>query len=183
MGQATYVADSPTTNYGVSVLVTLQQAYDTYVEKPQYPWLYGSSPTDLRIGPAVDPNLNDYNNASLPAQYPIAVERCHGFEGWCVEDIIAFQSGLLATFGTNTSRGEVTLQLDPGKVPTAISVTDAGEFALVTVWDTINLKGQVAVIALATSCPGCGLPIGGDWTALEPGLRNYGRYTFMISPA
>jgi len=68
-----------------------------------------------------------------------------------VEDIIAFQSGLLATFGTNTSRGEVTLQLDPGKVPTAISVTDAGEFALVTVWDTINLKGQVAVIALATS--------------------------------
>jgi hypothetical protein len=179
MGQATYVADSPTTNYGVSVLINLQQAYDTYVEKPQYPWLYGSSPTDPRIGPAVDPNLNDYNSAGLPAQYPIAVERCHGFEGWCVEDIIAFQSGLLATFGTNTSRGKVTLQLDPGKVPTAISVTDAGEFALVTVWDTVNLKGQVAVIALATSCPGCGLPIGGDWTALEPGLRNYGRYTFM----
>jgi hypothetical protein len=47
------------------------------------------------------------------------------------------------------------VKLADGKVPTAIAITNSGEFALVTVWDTAAVRGQVAVVALADGCQWC----------------------------
>ncbi|MDR3562456.1 MAG: hypothetical protein P4N59_13625, partial [Negativicutes bacterium] len=40
------------------------------------------------------------------------------------------------------------VQLPAGKVPMALAVTPCGEFVLAAVWDVINHKGQLAVIAV-----------------------------------
>ena len=47
--------------------------------------------------------------------------------------------------------------LAPGKVPTAVALSQNNEFAFVTVWDTQAFKGQVAVIAIQGYLPLSGL--------------------------
>ena len=62
---------------------------------------------------------------------------------------MAFQNGLIGTAGSNTANNRSTVKLPANKVPTGMAITNNSEYALVTVWDTTALKGQVAVISLA----------------------------------
>lgn len=166
--QILHVADNAA-NVGVDIVTPLYMGHGTYSEKPQLPWVYygGGSP---------DPDAAGYaatNGGAL--RQPTAVGRSYGFHGWASNDLVAFQSGLIAAFGTNTSRGAVSVKLPANKVPTAVAVTDNNEFALVTVWDTDALKGQVAVLALGSDKN----TDSGDWSALYPGLRNRGWFSFI----
>src|SRR5262249_14862118 len=65
------------------------------------------------------------------------------------------------------------MMLPKNKVPTGVAVTNGNEFALVTVWDTAALKGQVAVIALDS----CGEAKGGNpleaWWQPGPGMPSF----------
>ena len=74
-------------------------------------------------------------------------------------------------------------------MPTGIAITNDNEFALVTVWDTTALKGQVAVVALAGLCNGCD-PYSSsgiynywdEWGAAYPGLFKRGRHRLHEDP-
>jgi hypothetical protein len=65
------------------------------------------------------------------------------------------------------------VKLANGKVPTAVAMTLNHEFALVTVWDTISRKGQLAVISIESTLPRADAFYSGSpyfW-----GVPNYGR--------
>lgn len=68
--------------------------------------------------------------------------------------IMIFPDGLIGATGNQTAGdSKPYLQLPPNKVPTAVAVTLYNEFALVTIWDTDALQGQIAVLALRADQP------------------------------
>lgn len=165
--QAVYVPDAAS-DPGMDDVLTLQMGQGNYVEKPQLVWeYYGGGHPDVQL-----PDKGYIANNGGPLMAPVAVGRPNS--GWSSNDLVAFQSGLIAGFGTSTSNGGASVKLPPNKVPSAITVTSNNEFALVTVWDTDTLKGQVAVLALGT-----GNGFWGDWFQNYPGLRNYGLWSFI----
>lgn len=175
-----YVADNPSANVGMSNLQALSMAHNTFAQKPEPSWT-----TDLSNG-VNEIAAVDYLNKGLNAREPVAVGRCYARSGWCTNSLMVFQSGLIGTAGSNTSSNRATVQLASGKVPTAIAITGSNEFALVTVWDTVNLKGQIAVIALAGLCNGCDPDNAstwynnwGEWNGVYPGLPNLGNTAYM----
>ncbi len=108
---------------------------------------------------------------------PVATARGLGFK---VCSVTAFASGLIGAAGTNTSGyAYPCLMLPRNKAPTAVAVTNGSEFALVAVWDTAALKGQVAVIALeSSSAVRAGNP-SEQRPQPAPGLWNWGILTGM----
>lgn len=160
-GQYAFVPDDSARHAGIGTLEFLAQRNNTFSEIPQPSWTLSSAET---LAPAGN---NRYYSAGAPA----AMGRCYG--NTCAQAVIAFANGTVGVFGSNTTPTRTSVQLDAGKVPTSVAVTNAGEFALITVWDTVNLKGQVAVIALASS------GYHRDWTENYPGLPNLGTYQFM----
>jgi hypothetical protein len=107
------------------------------------------------------------------------------------EALTLYRDGLLAINGTQTSRPSgsayPTLKFPPTKVPTAIALTTNNEFALITVWDTVALKGQLAVVALEgkfisfQTWPYMGLPNEGSWSDFK--LLGYIDLPGMSSPS
>lgn len=99
---------------------------------------------------------------------PTAVAKPRGISAGML--YVAFQNGLIGTFPAafcnyakmfiprigwmDTSAFDKVpniyphLVLPAGKVPMALATTSAGEFVLAAVWDPINRKGQLAVIAV-----------------------------------
>jgi hypothetical protein len=62
---------------------------------------------------------------------------------------VAFDKGLIGTFIQVAGKGRYPfVQLPAGKTPMALAVTPGGEFVLAAVWDSIQRKGQLAVIAV-----------------------------------
>jgi hypothetical protein len=175
MGDVIYRADV-SSDPGVTSLLTLDLSSGNIAEKPQLPWVFGQAPTN--------PQLNNYTSANggvLPTQ-PIAMGRCSEHD--CAQSLIAFQNGLIASVGSNTASHSASVQLPAGKVPTSIAITTNSEFALVTIWDTVNLKGQVAVLALGSLSDGSQLggpydPSDMSWPGLYPGLRNMSNFVFI----
>ena len=167
--QVMYLADA-SSNPGVATLQTLLMGDGTFSESPQLTWAYygGGDP---------EPNLlsSAWTQANGgPFQQPVALAHAYGNSWNSAEDLMVFADGFIGAAGTNTSDASQFLQLPPNKIPTAIALTDNDEFALVTVWDTQALKGQLAVLALGT-----GNDFWGDWTEIYPGLRNNGLFGFI----
>ncbi len=178
MANTAFVADNPAQHLGVSVFQAVAAGNNVFMQRPQISWIYQDGMND--------PNVAGYKRAGLDVGNPVALGRCAGRPGWCVESIVAFQNGLIGTArGSNTALNASTAQLESGLVPTAVAVTNSGEFALVTVWDPANLRARVAVVALASLCNYCTPaepakePFWGDWRAAYPGLPNLGNYAFM----
>jgi len=176
-----FVADDPIERAGVGDLQASAFEANTYAQKPQLPWQLGGGGLDSI-------NVVKYRSAGLlpndGSARPVAAGRCSGPAGYCPTSVIAFQNGLLATTGSNTAHNQATAQLAPDKVPTAVAMTSNSEFAFVTVWDTAQLKGQVAVVALAGLCDGCKLEgpyyeWWNEWQGVYPGLPNMGNIAFM----
>ncbi|SOZ36459.1 conserved protein of unknown function [Cupriavidus neocaledonicus] len=175
MGDVIYRPDVATDS-AVTPLLTLDLSAGTIAEKPQTAWFWGGATTN--------PQLNNHvaaNGGAMPTQ-PIAMGRCSEHD--CAQSLVAFQNGLIASVGMNTASHSASVKLPEGKVPTAIAITSNSEFALVTIWDTKNLKGQVAVIALGSLADGS--KVGGpydssdmSWHGLYPGLRNMSNFVFM----
>ena len=190
---AIFAADDPTQRVGVSLLQTSAYMYNVFAQLPQLPWQI------YQAGQGIDaPNVMNYKAAGTASGNPVAVSRCSGggAPGFCAEGVVAFQNGVLGTVGSNTASNNATTKLGPNKVPTGVAVTNGNEFALVTVWDTVALKGQVAVVALAGLCDGCdpmnsaahttnGVSYSAwhnwwnEWIGVYPGLPNMGNTAFM----
>jgi hypothetical protein len=176
-----FVADDPAVRIGVADLQISGYEFNTYSQLPQLSWTLWGEP-----GRGIDSvTALDYRARGLLAR-PVAVDRCGGRAGFCATSIVAYQNGLLGTSGSNTARNRTTVKLAPNKVPTAVAMTGNSEFALVTVWDTAALKGQVAVVALAGLCDGCKPEKPADWydwwhewMGVYPGLPNMGNIAFM----
>jgi len=160
-GQYAFVPDDPARYAGIGTLELLAQRNNTFSEVPQPSWTF---PPEVALAPV---GKNDYYNAKTP----VALGRCYG--SVCAQTVMAFADGTVGTFGSNTTDWRASIKLDAGKTPTAVALTNAGEFALITVWDTVNLKGQVAVVAMS------GSQIHEDWPADYPGLQNLGTFHFM----
>ncbi|MDO9441577.1 MAG: hypothetical protein Q7T73_11870, partial [Beijerinckiaceae bacterium] len=178
MANAAFVADDPGKSSGVSVYQQVAAGNNTYSQLPEISWIYPDGINDL--------NATDFRARGLAAYKPVAIARALGRPGWNVQSIVAYQSGLIANArGSNNALNEATTQLDPGMVPTGIVVTNSGEFALVTVWDTVAIRGRVAVIALAGLCNSCTPEqprkdtYWGEWDAPYPGLPNLSNFAFM----
>ena len=178
-GNAVFVADT-TARVGVADIQLLGQSFNTFIQRPQQAWI-GSNPDVNNFD-----GLDDDNALTIGARNPVAAARCYGRSGWCLEAVVAYQDGLLATaIQSNQAQNRASVRLPANKVPTAIAQTNSAEFALVTVWDTVALKGQIAVVALAGLCNGCSpaqagsADYWGEWGAVHPGLANLGNTGFM----
>ncbi|MBS0453035.1 MAG: hypothetical protein JSS14_17200 [Proteobacteria bacterium] len=186
-----FVADAPDTRVGVASLVTATTTWNTFMQRPQpIPLMQGRIYTQAQVesdyAGVEFGGLDDFHGQDLGARRPVAGARCFGNPGWCLEPVVAYQNGLVSTaWGSNTGSNQASLKLPANKVPTAVTQTNSGEFALITVWDTAAQKGQIAVIALAGICQGCD-PLKpssgnywGEWGATYPGLPNRGNIGFM----
>ncbi len=95
----------------------------------------------------------DASGGTVPAP-PVTVARTHGGAG--VTGFMIYKNGLIGVCGTGNEYyhwgvagyTRTCIKLPDGKVPMAAAVSGCNEFLLVTVWDTVNHKGQLAVIAI-----------------------------------
>ena len=175
--------------WGVASLQTINIGHNTISWKPEPSWT-------TYISPRMNNADNDENTVRLAGVRPgstigtadldgkpVAAARGYGRGGWVNNVLTVFANGWITSSGSNTSHNFLKLKLPDGKTPTAIAITNSGEFALVTVWDTAALKGQVAVIALADGCAWCEAKPESQWEsnwgshrqayAGLPGLGNY----------
>ncbi|MEJ8845073.1 hypothetical protein [Variovorax rhizosphaerae] len=180
----TFVADNPA-NVGITDFQTTNHILGTFAQLPQLSWtLYGGGLDSI--------NVKAYKAEGIVNGEPIAVARCGGRAGGCISGVAAFQNGVIASVGNNTALNRASVKLPANKVPTGIAMTNGSEFALVTVWDTDALKGQVAVVSLAGLCDNCN-PYNrnangnykawyewwGGWMGVYPGLPSMGNIAFM----
>lgn len=175
--------------YGVASLQQISVAHNTIAWKPEPSWT-------TYDGAAFDGGSNDENTVRIfggkpgstvgtatPDQKPVASARGYGRGGWVNNTLAVFANGWITSSGSNTSHNMLKMKLPDGKTPTAIAISNSGEFALVTVWDTAAVKGQIAVIALADGCAWCETQPEAQWDsnwgssrqayAGFPGLGNY----------
>jgi hypothetical protein len=185
--QMLFVADNPSQRVGVTDMQVTTYMYNTFAQLPQLSWTL----TSIAGGGLDQANVLADKNAGMVSGNPVATGRCEGHPGFCPESLTVFQNGLIVSGGPNTATNNTTVQLPSNKVPTAIAMTNDSEFALVTVWDTAALQGQVAVVALAGLCDGCNPYNNGtngyrayyswwnEWMQAYPGLPNMGDIAFM----
>ena len=174
--QVAYVYDPavPNSAPGVDGIATMQKDKCVWSGKPQLYWgmtshtYVGGQPTvTLQIK---NPKVND--PYGIPQQ-PVAVVRAAGAGEAIGCSYMVFQSGQIACGeGGNTAIKYAYFKPLPAKfVPTAASVTNNGEFLLVTGWDVSTLQGGLAVLAVGSSMPA---NWGGwEWNEDYPGFRNY----------
>lgn len=172
-GQALYVPDDPT-RAGLDAIQFIEVSNAVASEKPQLTWTaYGEGAPDQSTAAAEMITAH-----GGPFRDAVAMARAQTTDQWTQDAIIAFQDGSLLTSGTHASGGSsnVLLRLPEGLVPTAVALTTNNELALVTVWDTANVRGGVAVVSLGGPAnPG----FWGDWNQLYPSLHSYGLFGFM----
>jgi hypothetical protein len=145
----------------------IEWAHGCFTEAPLPPWNSGFRP---------EPTSKLWTKDGAHPGVPIACAR--GMAGWSNCGVILFSSGFIGTAGTVTARGSnPTYQLPPNKLPTAVSVTNKNEFALVTVVDTESHKGQVAVFGMTSN--GKATRFVHEWQGDYPCLPNVAVYTGM----
>ena len=145
-----------------------------------------TTPTTLGFAPraggrfsqdAAEVELSDGSTADCLAGAQLGrlvdMDRADGSAG-SAHAVLAFSSGAIATTGISGASGGTCVQLPENMVPTSVAVTPANEFALVTVWDTAEIRGRVAVVALGDT-PGT---YRSSWPSTHPGLPNPGHFGF-----
>lgn len=176
--------------YGVASLEVLSIAHNTINLRPNPSWTTWDGPNNTNA-------YNDGNTRSLAGAVggspigtapidgkPVASVRGYGRGGWTTNTLTIWANGWLTSSGSNTSHNFMKCKAVPdGMVPTAMAITNSGEFALITCWDTINLKGAIAVVALADASQWASLndesTWGRNWGNSRqayhgfPGLGNY----------
>jgi hypothetical protein len=176
-GQVLYAPDDKD-SAGVDRVQTYAYENGTICESPQMgPWLGGPSP---------DPGIEKWN-AEIGERLPLP----NGFHQTDLYQtnggILIFPNSVIGATGNQTAGGTFPwIRLPENKVPTAVAVTGYNEFALVTVWDTEEIKGQIAVIALrsvepkAFSIPYFALPNEGGFVGMH--LMGYVDLPDMATP-
>jgi len=143
---------------------------------------------DVRVSTTPDKG-NHYNRATDPAVTdeavlaatggtplgaPIAVARARVGQG--VDAVLVFGNGLVVLTGTGNDRvRHASARLPAGSVPTAVARTNHGEFAVVSMWNTRTLRGEVAVLAVKGGPDTTDRPMEKHW-----GLQHYGLHASGI---
>ncbi|HEU5079870.1 MAG TPA: hypothetical protein VFT72_11710 [Opitutaceae bacterium] len=145
-GQVAYAPDDPANDPGLDRIQVFAYYNHVYALSPRLDYASGK--------PHPDPQTREKYYKSMLGHYPqhpVAMVRNYGMLQ--NEALVVYREGLIGVAGTQTSRAGNErpypgIMLPANKVPTAIAVTAENEFAVVTVWDTDTLKGQLAVIAI-----------------------------------
>ena len=157
-GQILYVSDK---GFGVDRVTIIEWSNGCFTESPEPPWWGGFRP---------EPASAKWR-AALIGDIGVPIAMARGMASWANCGVIVFSSGLVGTAGTCTGKGgDPTFRFPAHKLPTAISITNKNEFALVTLCDTEQRKGQVAVLALEGSGKKSGFAH--EWRDDHPGLPN-----------
>jgi hypothetical protein len=144
----------------------IEWSNNCFTEAPSPPWHGGFRP---------EPAFKNWSGAINDLGSPVGVAR--GYGGWSNCGLVVFTSGFAATAGTATAWGtDPKLVFPHDKLPTAVSVTNRNEMALVTVIDRKTKKGQLAVVLLQSSGQGRFVH---EWQQDYPGLPNVAVYTGM----
>jgi len=137
-GQVLFVPDAG--NFPVDRVTILEWSNGTFSERPEPPWHGGFRP---------EPVSKKWREFSIGGDPGVPIGMARGYGSWANCGVIVFSSGLVSVAGTVTAHGtDPYFQFPANKLPTAVSVTNKNEFALVTVCDTETHRGQVAVFAL-----------------------------------
>lgn len=136
-GQILYVPDSGF--FPMDRVTIIEWSNGCFTEAPLPPWHGGFRP---------EPAVEKWKQSVPGGELGLPVAMARGMGSWANNGLAVFSSGVVAAAGTVTARGlEPVVRLPPGKIPTGISITNKNEFALVTVCDTRQRKGQVAVLS------------------------------------
>lgn len=161
--QVLYATDSG--GSGLDRILILDMENKCFSEKPEPPWWGGFRP---------EPAVQEWQKKGATPGGPVGISR--GMGAWSNHAVIVFRNGLVGTAGTATSQGtHPTFQFPPDKVPTAVAVTSRNEMALITVFDTKQRKGQLAVLALESCAPN----FAHDWHQRYPLLPSQASYSDM----
>ena len=169
-GQVGYVPDD-SADPGLDRIQVYSYYDRVFAISPRFDWASGK--------PHPEPQTREpyYEQlfGKLP-KHPIAMVRNYGMQQ--NEALVLYRGGYLAVAGTQTSRATGERPFPgfafPGhKIPTALAITTANEFALVTVWDSNTKKGQLAVFALEGkyipfhTWPYMAMPNQGSWSGFK----------------
>jgi hypothetical protein len=158
---------------GVDGIQTLDVAHCVWAGQPQLAWPmgggHGGQPT-LTLRPDVVASSDLYG---MPQQ-PVEVVRAYGATEDAGCSYMVFETGQIACGeGGNTTGTWYYFKPFPADfTPTAASVTNNGEFLLVTGWNTSTLRGQLAVVGIGSWKP-YGQFFYHEWSEDYPGFRNY----------
>jgi len=126
--------------FPVDRVTIIEWSNGCFTEAPLPPWHGGFRP---------EPASKKWMQAAPGGEVGVPIGMARGMGYWANNGLAVFSSGLVAAGGTVTARGlEPTWQFPPNKHPTAISITNKSEFALITVYDTEKHVGQVAVLSM-----------------------------------
>ena len=160
---------------------------NTWMQRPQVLWQAGKLLPSAMDGYYRDGVLSPNEAADLP----IVADRCaNSADSSCRVSIIGTQGSAtrgatLFTIGNTTASNRASVQFPVGLVPTGISSTAGGELAVVSLWDTVNVKGKVAIVSLGATCEGCTLKGPRyDWwhgfiDSVHVGFWDQGNFIFM----
>lgn len=160
---------------------------NTWMQRPQILWQAGKLLPSAMDGYYRDGVLSPNEAADLP----IVADRCaNAADSSCRVSIIGTQGSAtkgatLFTIGNTTASNRASVQFPIGLVPTGISSTAGGELAVVSLWDTVNVKGKVAIVSLGATCEGCTLKGPRyDWwhgfiDSVHVGFWDQGNFIFM----
>ncbi len=137
-GQVLFVPDPGA--FPVDRVTIIEWAHGCFAEAPLPPWHGGFRP---------EPASKKWKEAAPNGVVGIPIGMARGMAYWANNGLAIFSSGLVAAGGTATARGlEPTFVFPPHKTPTAVSITNKSEFAVITVCDVQANKGQLAVFAV-----------------------------------
>lgn len=174
--QVAYVTDPITAADsvpGVDGIETLEKDHCVWAGQPQLYWPMGGG-HDGHPTITLRPDIVGQGDPYGMPQQPVEVTRAYGASEWAGCSYMVFQTGQIACGeGGNTAEDFYYFKPFPVDfVPTAASVTNNGEFLLVTGWNTDTHRGQLAVIAIGSSKP-AGTFWAYEWMETYPGFRNY----------
>lgn len=170
-GQVAFVPDNASTDVGLDRVQVYAYYDNVFALSPRFDWASGTAHPD--------PSTKESNYQTMlgfkPTE-PVGIARTYGLTD--NEALVIYRDGLLGVGGTQTSRNSYDrpcpgLVFPSNKVPTSIAITTSNELALVTIWDTTALKGQLAVVALEAkyipfhTWPYMGLPNQGSWSSFK----------------
>jgi len=158
---------------GVDGIETVEKDHCIWAGQPQLYWAMGGG-HDGHPTITLQTNIVQQKDPYGMPQQPVEVTRAYGASEAAGCSYMVFQAGqVVCGEGGNTAQDFYYFKpFPPNFVPTAASVTNNGEFLLVTGWNTASHLGQLAVIAIGSSKP-AGTFWSFEWMETYPGFRSY----------
>lgn len=116
-------------------------------------WEQGSISSHPKLLNSPEPYVQRAEYMPATLGQPIAIARSE--RNWTNDGIAIFADGTVATAGTATSGSLGALYRFPEHLkPSAVAVTTNNEFVLVTLWNTQEVRGELALLSVRGPSPG-----------------------------